>query len=94
MYLPSLRFSESGSGKMCIRDSPCLENVNQDLLDKFSNWDGVVYGFPIAGAQYWGIYYNKQIFSDLNLEIPKTFEDLETACQKIKDQEMCIRDRA
>ena len=69
-----------------ITSDPCLENVNQDLLDKFSKWDGVVYGFPIAGAQYWGIYYNKQIFADLNLQIPKTFEDLENACQKIKDQ--------
>lgn len=68
-----------------ITDDPCLENVNKELLDTYLNWGGEVYGFPNAGVQNWGILYNKQVFEDLGLEQPNTFEELEAICGKIKD---------
>ena len=68
-----------------ITDDPCLENVNKELLDTYLNWGGEVYGFPNAGVQNWGILYNKQVFEDLGLEQPNTFEELEAICVKIKD---------
>ncbi len=63
----------------------CMETVNKSLMDQFLTWNGEVYGFPFAGVQNWGIIYNKQVFADLNLELPTTFEELDAVCQKIKD---------
>lgn len=35
------------------------------------------------------IVYNKKVFSELGLEIPKTWEELKTVCQVIKDSGTC-----
>ncbi len=68
-----------------ITNDPCLANVNKEMMDTYLNWGGEVYGFPNAGVQNWGILYNKQVFEDLNLELPTTFDELDAICQKIKD---------
>ena len=46
--------------------------------------NGKVIAQPFAGAQCWVMYYNKQVFSDLKLSIPKTWDQLLTISSKIK----------
>lgn len=45
-----------------------------------------VYGQPIQDiSAVWAIAYNKKIFADLNLSVPKTFEEFMTVCETIKN---------
>jgi raffinose/stachyose/melibiose transport system substrate-binding protein len=46
--------------------------------------DGKVYGQPIQDvSSVWAIAYNKQIFSDLGLEIPTNYEEFKAVCDAI-----------
>jgi len=55
------------------------------VLDQ-STINGKVYGQTVWNTlgTTWVVNYNKDIFSKLNLSVPKTFADFKTACQKIK----------
>lgn len=59
-----------------------LENANADVLNsvKISGKD---YSLPISMNTV-GVYYNIKMFKDLNIEVPKTFEELIAAAEKIK----------
>lgn len=47
--------------------------------------DGKLYGQPAQDlSAVWAVAYNKQIFEDLNLEIPKTFDEFKQVCEAIK----------
>lgn len=47
--------------------------------------DGKLYGQPIQDVSaVWAVAYNKKIFKDLGLEIPKTYADFKSICEKIK----------
>lgn len=45
--------------------------------------DGKVYGLPM-GVDAIGVIYRKDLFKELGLEIPQTYEDFLTLCEKIK----------
>lgn len=46
---------------------------------------GKVIGWGTQGGDFgWGMMYNKEIFSSLNLTIPKTFDEFTATCEKIK----------
>lgn len=49
--------------------------------------NGKVYGaeiWDIIGSNYFIIMYNKKMFKDLGLSVPKGYADLKAACEKIK----------
>ncbi len=46
--------------------------------------DGKIYGFPID-FKTWGVFYNKQIYEDLQLKEPATYTELLANCQAIAD---------
>lgn len=46
--------------------------------------DGKQWGVPYTYYQ-WGVYYRKDIYEELGLEEPKTFEEMKANCQKILD---------
>ncbi|WP_026495740.1 ABC transporter substrate-binding protein [Butyrivibrio sp. WCD3002] len=50
-----------------------LYDANKDLA--YSD-DGNIYAFPFSGQEYVLWYYNKQLFEDNGLEVPKTYDDL------------------
>lgn len=55
-------------------------------LDQVS-LDGKVYGAEIwdtIASNYFVINYNKKIFADLGLSVPKTYDEFKTVCEKIK----------
>lgn len=48
--------------------------------------DGVLYGQTIADIySVWSVAYNKQIYQQLNLNVPKTYAEFMSNCQIIKD---------
>ncbi|MFD0958330.1 extracellular solute-binding protein [Paenibacillus chungangensis] len=59
-----------------------------DLVDKFESLeefiiDGRIYGIPHGGYSE-GIFYNKLIFNKLGLDIPRTWDELLDAAEKLK----------
>jgi raffinose/stachyose/melibiose transport system substrate-binding protein len=55
------------------------------LVAKELTVNGKLYGQPTADtSSVWGIAYNKKIFTELNLEIPKTYDEFKAVCEKIK----------
>lgn len=66
--------------------APILKELG--IQDKFANlqeftMDGKVYGLPMAGYVE-GVFYNKKVFKDLGVEVPKTFEEFLAICEKAK----------
>jgi len=55
-----------------------------DFAKKQVTYDGKVVGIP-GEVETVGLYYNKQIFSDLGLNPPQTLADLDAAAAKIKE---------
>ena len=47
-------------------------------------WDGKLYGIPVS-ADFWVIYYNKQLFREAGVRtVPRTIEELESLAPKFK----------
>jgi raffinose/stachyose/melibiose transport system substrate-binding protein len=60
-------------------------SIIDPLVAKELSVNGKLYGQPTADtSSVWGIAYNKKIFTDLNLEIPKTYDEFKAVCEKIK----------
>lgn len=65
---------------------------DQPYIDKFSDAykqtvtvDGKIYGIPWASSNVGGWLYNKKVYEELGLSVPKTWDELMENCQKIKD---------
>ena len=61
-----------------------LENVNDGYL-QITSRNGATYGIPAADSTVAGVFYNKAIFEQLNLEIPKTWDELLAICEILKN---------
>lgn len=68
--------------------TPILDELG--LKDSFYNLseftvDGKVYGLPLAGFVE-GLFYNKQIFEENELQVPKTWDELLDVSEKLKSK--------
>jgi raffinose/stachyose/melibiose transport system substrate-binding protein len=54
------------------------------MLVPWSTNEGVPYGVPFTASSH-GIYYNQDLFKELGLDIPETWEELLTTAQIIQD---------
>lgn len=50
-----------------------------------STYDGKMLAIPFSGLTGCDFFYNKTIFKDLGLEVPKTLDELEAVCEKLKE---------
>jgi raffinose/stachyose/melibiose transport system substrate-binding protein len=68
-----------------LADLPGLsQNFDPAMLVPWTTSDGVPYGVPFTASSH-GIYYNQDIFKELDLAEPATWEELLTAAQIIKE---------
>lgn len=58
------------------------DEYSQGIRDSFTI-NGKLYALPWS-IEYWLVYYNKDIYSQLGLSVPKTWNDFLSNCQKIK----------
>ena len=65
-----------------LTGKPYLKNVLDDAV-KSATFNGTTYGVEF-NALYQGVYYNRKIFTDNNLAIPKTLNDLQAIITKLK----------
>lgn len=68
-----------------LTDLPNMGNVNESFYSVVSDADGEIYGVPIGPAMGGGIFYNRQIYEELGLEIPRTWDELIANAQAAKD---------
>lgn len=61
-----------------------MANVLESYLPAVT-FDGHAYGVPIGQAMGGGILYNKRVFADLDLDVPKTWAEFMANNAKIKD---------
>lgn len=67
-----------------LDDLDGLERINEQYFDAARGSDGKIYGVPLtlnSGA----IFYNKDIFDQLGLEVPETWEEFVQVAQTLKD---------
>ena len=55
---------------------------NPSLASAYT-FNGKIYGVPDLVA-YWVVFYNKKVFKDQGVEVPKSWADLEAAAAKLK----------
>lgn len=91
---PDVFYARSGDvGKSLFKDGYMLDLSAEPFMAKFDAaskffWqsdDGKSFGMPLFAISQ-GIYYNKKIFSDNKIAIPKTWEELLAAAKKLSDK--------
>ncbi|MDY6804285.1 MAG: extracellular solute-binding protein [Cyanobacteriota bacterium] len=60
-----------------------FNNFGPSVLTAWSTKDGELYALPMLGTAH-GIYYNTEIFRELNLEVPTTWEDLQDTAERLQ----------
>jgi raffinose/stachyose/melibiose transport system substrate-binding protein len=72
-------------------------NVDKAAAEELSV-NGKLYGQPIQDvSSVWAVAYNKNIFKDLSIQIPKTYAEFKSTCEKIKTKKItpiyeCVSD--
>ncbi|MEO2258621.1 extracellular solute-binding protein [Paenibacillus amylolyticus] len=74
---PEKNLVDLSNEEFASRITPSVKNYFLSTGDK-------LYGIPVTGLNVSGVIYNKQVFSDLGIEIPKTYEEFLAVCEKIK----------
>lgn len=81
----------SGESETHIKAGYLVELTNEDFIKQYSQasldaiaYEGKVYGVP-GISWFEGIFYNKKIFEENNIEIPKTFEEMMAVHKQLKD---------
>lgn len=68
-----------------LNDEAWVDRLNFDKRD-IEDEEGNIYGMPITGfSGVMGMIYNKSVFEEIGIDVPKTYDDFLAACQKIKD---------
>lgn len=65
-------------------DKELVDRLDETFLETVSA-DGAVYGIPFSSSQAGCILYNKEIYKELNLEIPHTWDEFLENCKVIKE---------
>ena len=66
-----------------LKDEPFIANLQESYLPTVSA-NGGIFGVPTEGTLGGGILYNKKIYSDLGLQVPKTWAEFAANNDKIK----------
>jgi len=65
-----------------LTNEPYIQNIDPGAL-RMGSVDGKVYALPIDTA-YIAVFYNKAIFKENSLSIPKTWKEFTDLCEKLK----------
>ncbi len=66
-----------------LTDQEFLKNYNVDTL-MGNAYKGKLYSLTIGTVGYGGMFYNKSIFKELNLEVPNTWDELMDICETVQ----------
>ena len=69
---------------VALNNEEWVSRMDSSVLPSIS-YKEKVYGITFAGPKMYVYLYNKQIFLELGLEPPTTYEEFKTVCQTLKD---------
>ncbi len=69
-----------------LSNEPWLSNIQDSVLEA-GVVDGVMTQVPMD-TNYYGIFYNKDIFDELELEVPTTLTEFYAVCDKLKENDI------
>jgi len=67
-----------------ITDQPFIKNWDPNMIKDAVSYNGKVYGLDMGKVGFNGVFYNKKIFADNNLQEPKTWADFITICKTLQ----------
>lgn len=56
-----------------------------DAFSQAASVDGVLYGIPQCDSMGAGVYYNKELYKQYNLEVPKTWDEFQSNLKTLKE---------
>ncbi|WP_343249676.1 ABC transporter substrate-binding protein [Diplocloster hominis] len=70
---------------VALDDQPWMDRLGMDV-DPLKDTDGKLYGMPITGfSGVMAVVYNKTVFKELGIEIPKTYDEFLKALDTVKN---------
>lgn len=90
--MTDLLIFNSGAQLMSLNPTEYFQDLSEyDFMDsvnetfkKAVSADGKVYGVPVSSSNVGGIIYNKGVYEELNLSVPKTWDEFMDNCEKCK----------
>jgi raffinose/stachyose/melibiose transport system substrate-binding protein len=76
------RLADAG-GWVDLTSQPFMSKFTPSVLDQIK-YKGKSYTVPTGLSYYTGLTYNKKIFADNNIQIPKTWDEFVTVCETLK----------
>jgi len=76
------RLADAG-GYVDLTDEPFMKMYNPTVLEKIK-YKGKNYTVPTGLSYYSGMFYNKKIFEQNGIQVPTTWSELISACEKLK----------
>ncbi len=70
---------------MDLTGQPFIDNYDEASIRDAGTVDGKVYQINLGRVSYSGIYYNKDMFAELGLEVPTTWDELVAVCDTVKE---------
>ncbi len=61
-----------------------IANTNESFFPSVTGTDGKIYGAPWGDAMGGGILYNKEVYADLGLEVPTTWDEFASNNEAVK----------
>jgi raffinose/stachyose/melibiose transport system substrate-binding protein len=80
-----VQLAEAG-GYLDLTNEPFMANYNPSLMDSVKI-DGKAYALP-TGMSYGGVFYNKAIFAENNIEVPTTWAELEQVISTLQGKDI------
>ncbi|AGT31261.1 sugar transporter [Geobacillus genomosp. 3] len=65
-----------------VTDEFDIDDFEKPMLDAFKGKDGKIYGFPKDYSTL-ALFYNKKMFEEAGLEVPKTWDELREVAKKL-----------
>lgn len=67
-----------------LMESSGLKDTLMDGAVAQATYDGKIWGVPMENVAVALVYYNKEVFKKVGVEVPTTLSELEAACEKFK----------
>lgn len=91
---PDIFLSQGGTGVAQFQpDQHCLDLSGEPWVSRLNDWakaggtyGGKLYGFNTWSVDGWGYLYIPSAFEAAGVQVPKTYQDFLTVCQKLKDK--------
>jgi raffinose/stachyose/melibiose transport system substrate-binding protein len=63
-----------------------VKNYDENAIKDGASFNDKVYAIPVSRVSYNGVFYNKTIFEENNLEIPQTWDEFMSICKTLQDK--------